>query len=62
LLPAGSGAPVAPGDPQVASGDTQVASGGLDLALAGGGVAALVLLLGLHLVLRRNPARAGETP
>ncbi len=62
LLPAGTGAPVAPGDPQVASGDTQVASGGLDLALAGGGVAALVLLLGLHLVLRRNPARAGETP
>jgi methionine-rich copper-binding protein CopC len=48
LLPAGSGAPVA--------------SGGLDLALTGGGVAALVLLLGLHLLLRRNAAPAGRTP
>ena len=48
LLPAGSGAPVA--------------SGGLDLALTGGGVAALVVLLGLHLLLRRNAAPAGGTP
>jgi methionine-rich copper-binding protein CopC len=47
LLPAGSGAPVA--------------QGGLDLAVTGGGVAALVLLLGLHLVLRRNAAQAGRT-
>jgi len=48
LLPAGSGAPVA--------------SEGLDLALTGGGVAALVLLLGLHLLLRRDAAPAGRTP
>ena len=47
LLPAGSDAPVA--------------SGGLDLVLTGGGVAALVLLLGLHLVLRRNAAATGRT-
>ena len=47
LLPASSGAPVA--------------QGGLDLALTGGGVAALVLLLGLHLVLRRNAAASGST-
>ena len=47
LLPAGSGAPVA--------------SGGLDLALTGGGVLALVVLLGLHVLLRRNAAPAGRT-
>jgi copper resistance protein C len=47
LLPASSGAP-----------DAQ---GGLDLMVTGGGVAALVLLLGLHLVLRRNAVPAGRT-
>jgi copper resistance protein C len=47
LLPAGSGAPAAPG--------------GLDLMVTAGGVAALGLLLGLHLLLRRNAVPAGRT-
>jgi methionine-rich copper-binding protein CopC len=66
LLPAGSGASVVPDGPSATSGGrsaTSSASGVSDLAaVAGGGVAALVLLLGLHLVLRRSPAPAGDTP
>jgi len=51
----------APEQPLPVSSGASVAQGGLDLAVTGGGVAALVLLLGLHVLLRRGAAPAGRT-